>query len=49
MSEFVTKGLIIVFGFIPLGVGAAILTAGLCIGAAQTARERELKAQQVGE
>lgn len=47
MSEFLIKGFIIVFGFIPLGVGVAILTAGLCVGAAQTARERELKAHQV--
>lgn len=49
MSDFLIKGFIIVFGFVPLGVGVAILTAGLCIGAAQTARERELKAQQVSE
>ncbi len=46
MSDFLIKGAIIVFGFVPLGVAVAILTAGLCVGAAQTARERELKAHK---
>ena len=49
MSEFMIKGLIIVFGFVPLGVAVAVLTVCLCIGAAKTAQERELRAQRCRE
>ena len=44
MSDFLIKGAIIVFGFVPLGVAVAILTVCLAIGATKTSYEVELKA-----
>ena len=41
MSDFLIKGAIIVFGFVPLGVAVAILTACLMIESAKAELERE--------